>query len=45
VDFHENAKIPVEYIESKKVTSKNKDTADFDAKPNPTVISFNNIVD
>jgi hypothetical protein len=45
VNFHENAKIPVEYIENKKVASKNEDTADFYVKPNPTVISFNDIVD
>jgi len=45
VNFHENAKIPVEYIEDRKVVSENEDTVDFAAKPNPPVISFNDIID
>jgi hypothetical protein len=32
-------------VENKKVTSENENTADFDVKPNTTVISFNDIVD
>ncbi|MEW8997856.1 MAG: DDE-type integrase/transposase/recombinase [Thermoanaerobacter sp.] len=35
VNFHDNAKIPVEYIEDRKVVSENEDTVDFAAKPNP----------
>ena len=45
VNFHENAKIPVEYIEDRNVVSENEDTVDFAAKPNPPVISFNDIID
>ena len=45
VNFHENAKIPVEYIEDRKVVSENEDTVDFAAKPNSPVISFNDIID
>lgn len=45
VNFHENAKIPVEYIEDRKVVSEKEDTVDFAAKPNSTVISFNDIID
>ena len=45
VNFHDNAKIPVEYIEDRKVVSENEDTVDFAAKPNPPVISFNDIID
>lgn len=45
VNFHDNAKIPVEYIEDRKVVSENEDTVDFAAKPNSPVISFNDIID